>query len=60
MGMALGERQRNEELCYSVPDNEIGFVEEYVAELMMHGYELPEVRRLLARGQWQKLENGKW
>ena len=60
MGMALGEGQWNEELCYSVPENEIGFVEEYVADLMMHGYELPEVRRFLARGQWQKLENGKW
>ncbi|AQZ49998.1 hypothetical protein [Martelella mediterranea] len=60
MGMALGERQRNEELCYSVPENEIGYVEEYIAELMMHGYELSEVRRYLARGQWQKLENGKW
>lgn len=60
MGMALGDQRWNEELCYSVPDNEIGFVEEYVAELMMHGYELPDVRRFLARGQWQKLENGKW
>ncbi|PTW50589.1 hypothetical protein [Rhodovulum kholense] len=60
MGMALGERQCNEELCYSVPENEIGFIEEYVAELMMQGYELPDVRRFLARGQWQKLENRKW
>ena len=60
MGMAFGDRRWNEELCYSVPENEIGFVEEYVAELMMHGYELPDVRRFLARGQWQKLENGKW
>jgi hypothetical protein len=59
-GMALGDRRWNEELCYSVPENELGFVEEYVAELMMHGYELPDVRRFAARGQWQKLENGKW
>lgn len=59
-GMALGERQCNEELCYSVPENEIGFVEEYVAELMIHGYDLPEVRRYLARGQWQNLEDRKW
>jgi len=59
-GMALEDQQWNEELCYSVPENEIGFVEEYVAELMMHSYELPDVRRFLARGQWQKLENGKW
>ena len=60
VGMALGEAQCNEELCYAVQENEIGFVEEYVAELMMNGYELPDVRRFLARGQWQKLENGKW
>lgn len=60
MGMALGDQPWSEELCYSVPENEMGFVEEYVAELMMHGYELPDVRRFLARGQWQKLENGKW
>ena len=59
-GMALGEAQCNEELCYAVQEDEIGFVEEYVAELMMNGYELPDVRRFLARGQWQKLENGKW
>lgn len=59
-GMAIGDRGWNEELCYSVPENEIGSVEEYVAELMMHGYDLPDVRRFLARGQWQKLENGKW
>ena len=59
-GMALGEAPPNEELCYSVREDELGFVEEYVAELMMNGYELPDVRRFLARGQWQKLENGKW
>ena len=60
VGMALGEGRSNEELCYAVQEDEIGFVEEYVAELMMNGYELPDVRRFLARGQWQKLENGKW
>lgn len=60
VGMAIGDRRCNEELCYAVPENEIGYVEEYVAELMMRGYELPDVRRFLARGQWQKLENGKW
>lgn len=60
VGMAIGDQRCNEELCYAVPENEIGFVEEYVAELMIHGYELPDVRRFLARGQWQKLENGKW
>ena len=59
-GMALGEAPCNEELCYAIREDELGFVEEYVAELMMNGYELPDVRRFLARGQWQKLENGKW
>ena len=59
-GMALGQRRHNEELCYVAPEDQIGFVEEYVVELMMHGYELPEVRSSLARGQWQKLEDGKW
>ena len=60
VGMALGGERRNEELCYVVPEDEIGFIEEYVAELMVHGYELPAVRSSLARGQWQKLEDGKW
>ena len=60
VGMALGEDRCNEELCYAVPEDAIGYVESYVAELMMHGYELPDVRRFLARGQWQRLENGKW
>ena len=59
-GMALSETPCNEELCYAVREDELGFVEEYVAELMMNGYELPDVRRFLARGQWQKLENEKW
>lgn len=59
-GMAIGDARFNEELCYSVPEDEMSFVEEYVTELMMHGYELPDVRRFMARGQWQKLENGKW
>ncbi|CUJ18374.1 Uncharacterised protein [Achromobacter xylosoxidans] len=56
-GMALESQNLNEELCYSVSESEMSFVEDYVAELMMNGYELPEVRRFLARGQWQKLEN---
>ncbi len=59
-GMALGESPCNEELCYTVREDELGFVEEYVAELMMHGYELRDVRRFLARGQGQKLESRKW
>lgn len=60
VGMAMGEGICNEELCYTVPENEIGFVESYVTELMMDGYDLPHVRTCLARGQWQKLENKKW
>ena len=59
-GLSLGKGSPNEELCYAVREDELGFVEEYVAELMMNGYELPDVRRFLARGQWQKLENAKW
>lgn len=58
-GIAVGNYQFNEELCYSAPENELSFVENYVAELMINSYELPDVRRLLARGQWQKLENRK-
>ena len=59
-GMALGDGRCNEELCYSVPEADVGFVEGYIAELMMHGYELADVRRYIARGQWQNLETGKW
>lgn len=59
-GLAFEETQYNEELCYSVQEDELGFVEEYIAELMINGYELPDVRRFLARGQWQNLENRKW
>ena len=59
-GMALGEGRFNEELCYVVPEDEVGYVESYVTELMMRAYELQEVRRFLARGQWQKLENQQW
>ncbi|CAD5109930.1 hypothetical protein [Zestomonas carbonaria] len=59
VGMAMGDQSFNEELCYSAPENEVSFVEDYVAELMLNSYELPDVRRLLARGQWQKLESRK-
>lgn len=59
-GLAVDTERYNEELCYAVPDDGIGYVESYVAELMMHGYELTEVRRFLARGQLHKLENKKW
>ena len=59
-GMAVDTSRYNEELCYAVPEEEVGYVESYVAELMVDGYELSEVRRILARGQWQILENGKW
>lgn len=59
-GMALGDGQCNEELCYAVPEEEIVFVEQYVLDLMMKSYDLPAVRQSLARGLWQRLENGKW
>lgn len=59
-GMALGEGRCNEELCYVVPEYEIDYVESYVAELMMHGYDLQDVRHYMLRGQWQNLENAKW
>lgn len=59
-GLALSRDKWNEELCYLVPDSEIGHIETYVAELTMHGYALKEVRSLLARGQLQRLENNKW
>ena len=59
-GMDLGEGRCNEELCYVVPEDEVSFVEEYVTELMIDGYELPDVRSFLARGQWQKLGDRKW
>ena len=59
-GMAMGTGNYNEELCYMVPGDEMDYVESYVTELMLHGYDLPHVRMLLARGQWQKLEDQKW
>lgn len=59
-GMAVGTTHCNEELCYVVPEDEIGYVETYVTELMTTGYELPDVRRYLARGQWQRLERRRW
>lgn len=59
-GLALNQSRWNEELCYSIPHNEIGHVETYVTELMLRGYDLKEVRTFRARGQWQRLENYKW
>ncbi|MYD85789.1 MAG: hypothetical protein F4Y14_06165 [Acidobacteria bacterium] len=59
-GLALSEDGRNEELCYSVPDCEVGHVETYVTSLMTRGYGLSEVRTFRARGQWQRLEVDKW
>lgn len=58
-GMALDEKRFNEELCYMLPENEIGYIELYVARLIDKGYDLQSVRSYLARGQWQKLEE-KW
>ena len=59
-GMAIGIQHYNEELCYAVSEKEIGFVESYVLKLMENGYDMPEVRKYLARGRWQILENSKW
>ncbi len=59
-GMALGNGLCNEELCYRVPEEEIDHVEKYVTELMMDGYDLPDVRRFRARGLWQQLEKKRW
>ena len=59
-GLALNDARSNEELCYSVPEEEIGYVESYVLDLMERGYELEDVRRFKARGQWQRLEYNKW
>ena len=59
-GLALSKNGWNEELCYSVPDWEIDYVETYVTNLMMRGYGLNDVRAFRARGQWQRLEADKW
>ena len=59
-GLGLNDARANEELCYAVPEDEIGYVETYVIDLIDRGYELQDVRRFKARGQWQRLENDKW
>jgi hypothetical protein len=59
-GMALGNGRCNEELCYMIPEHEIGLIETYVTELVTRGYELSDARSYIAKGQWQKLENEKW
>ena len=59
-GLALENGSCNEELCYVVPEYEMGYVETYVTNLIIHGYELPDVRMRLAHKQWQKPENPKW
>ena len=59
-GLGLNDARANEELCYAVPEDEIGYVESYVIDLIDRGYELQDVRRFKARGQWQRLENEKW
>ena len=58
--MAVETERFNEELCYVVPEDDHSYIESYVAELMVNGYELPDLRRAKARGQWQNLENQKW
>ena len=59
-GLALNDTRSNEELCYAVPQEEIGYIESYVLDLMDRGYDLQDVRRFKARGQWKQLENDKW
>ena len=59
-GLALNDARSNEELCYSVPEDEISYIESYVIDLMDRGYVLQDVRRFKAHGQWQQLENDKW
>ena len=59
-GLALGENNWNEELCYSIPEAEITYVETYVTDLITRGYDLKTARAFRARGQWQKLEKRKW
>ena len=59
-GLALSDSRPNEELCYAVPEDEIGYVESYVIDLIDRGYELQDVRRFKARGQWRRLETDKW
>lgn len=60
-GIAIGDDDNsNEELCYIVPAENVGYVESYIIELMENGYELPDVRRYLASGQGQVLERRKW
>ena len=59
-GLALNDARSNEELCYVVPEDEIGYVESYVLDLMERGYQLEDVRRFKARGQWQRLGYDRW
>ena len=59
-GLALADARPNEELCYAVPEEEMGYVEGYVIDLIDRGYGLEDVRRFKARGQWQRLETDKW
>ena len=59
-GLALAEREWNEELCYSIPDGELEHVEHYVTNLMMRGYDMKSIRSMRARGQLNKLEKDKW
>lgn len=59
-GLALGDCRCNEELCYSVPEIEMEHVETYMTELLLHAYDMPQVRSFSARNQWQKMENSKW
>lgn len=50
----------NEEICYAMPDSEVGYVETYITKLISRGYSLSDVRAFFARGQWNRLEETRW
>ena len=59
-GIAIDSENPNEELCYMVPEEEVSYIIGYVADLMVHGYELPDARQYLMNDNWKLLENKKW
>ena len=42
----------NEELCYTVPGNEVAYVKDYVDELTQNGHDLPSLLKFRATGEW--------
>lgn len=59
-GLAANGNCINEELCYSVPTGCSDFIEGYVAELMICGYDLTEVHSKMARGLSDQLRKARW